>query len=487
MVALVGPNAPEWAEWAWGAWLAGAALVPLPSPVRVRDKQEFQLQVASLTRAVGCTLVVGQARYLELIASGTPRLDWDEPPAEPGRAELDEPLPSSTALILCTSGSTATPKGIVVDHAKAVGRMVTTSSAFETELGVTVSWLPFYHIGGLSGVIAAAGTASQRHILPVERFVRDPAEWLRLVSGVRARLTAAPASAWSAAVRALANRPEGVDLSCLGSAIFGMEMVDPDVVEEVLEICRPLGLSEAAIVSSYGSSEAGYVTGTRPGGGARVDAIDLEELARSGRVVAPRPGSPTKRVVSCGPPALGVSVLIGDPQEPWPERQVGEIFVRGELMSDGYVNAGSEGLFVEGWMRTGDLGYFDRGELFVTGRSKEVIVHLGRKYHPEDIEQAVARALGDLGGRAVAFAPLRGREGELVVVVEVAATGSAEATSRARAAVIGSVGLVPSEVIAVPVGTVPLASNGKLQRTKAREMHGAGQLGGQAAEAAALT
>ena len=149
--------------------------------------------------------------------------------------------------------------------------------------------------------------------------------------------------------------------------------------------------------------------------------------------------------------------------------------MRGAGVTDGYVNTTSEGLFQGDWLKVGDLGYVAEGELFVTGRSNEVIVRLGQKYHPEDIEQAVQRATGIAPGGCVAFSPLEGRQGDLVVVVEQDGE-SADLAGRVSAAITNAIGLSPSQVLLVAKGVIPTTPNGKLQRRRAREMHHRGEL-----------
>jgi fatty-acyl-CoA synthase len=343
-----------------------------------------------------------------------------------------------------------------------------------------VSWLPFYHIGGLGPLFEVIAPVDW-HILPMGRFARDPAEWLRLAGKTRARFTVGPSSAWAAALRSLAKRPEGVDLSCLQGAVFNAETVDPDVVERIDEVCAPLGLERRAINVHYASSEAGMVSHTEPCRELRVDVVDLDELASGSRALAPKEGRAFKRVVSCGAVYPGVEIRIGSPANPLPERHLGEVWVRGEGVTDGYVNASGEGLFEGDWLRVGDLGYMAEGELFVTGRANEVVVRLGQKYHPEDIEQAVQRATGMPPGSCVAFSPLEGRQGDLVVVVE-ASPGSGDLAGSVSAAVTNAIGLTPSQVLLVPTGTIPVTPNGKLQRSRAREMHHRGELSTLAAD-----
>jgi acyl-CoA synthetase (AMP-forming)/AMP-acid ligase II len=261
----------------------------------------------------------------------------------------------------------------------------------------------------------------------------------------------------------------------LKGAVFNAETVDPDVAERIAEVCVPLGMQPRAINVHYASSEGGMISYTEPCEALRVDLVDLEELASSSRALAPEVGRPFKRVVSCGVAYPGASLRVGSPTEELPERHVGEVWVRGEGVTDGYVNTSSEGLIVGGWLRVGDLGYMAEGELFVTGRSNEVIVRLGQKYHPEDIEQAVQRVTGIAPGSCVAFSPLEGYQGDLIVVVETD-TSPRDLASAVSAAITNAIGLTPSQVLLVPSGTIPTTSNGKLQRARAREMHHRGEL-----------
>ena len=479
-VGLVGPNHPDWLGWAFGAWMAGAALVPLPAPTRIRDPEGFGAQIESLTSTLGCRYVVAHPKYLPAVNPDR-AIDWDGPPAA-GTAltAAVEAAPDDIALILCTSGSTSQPKGIRVTQSSAAARLgVNTAALGNGMLGMSaLSWLPLYHLLGLIGLFQPLqGVVA--NLLPAERFARDPGEWLRLVGPTQATMTGAASSAWAAATRSIARRPEGVDLSSLALAMFSMEMIDPDVVDRLLEVGVPLGLKPEALFAVYGLSEGGG-TSSGFGGGIRIDEVDLETLVSSGRAEPPIPGRPTKRVASCG--ALGktgtTELLVGTPGEPAPERVVGEIHFRGPRMMEGYLSAEVTQPFdEEGWFRTGDLGYVSDGELFVTGRSKEIIVHLGRNYHPEDVEWAAARVPGVGEGGCVAFAPAGGAEGELVVVVEAPeGTDGEDLSFRVKAAVADVVGLTPRHVVIVADGTIPHAANGKLQRLAARSAYERGEL-----------
>ena len=212
-MALLGANFPEWAEWAWGTWLAGVTLVPLPAPLRVRDPAAFSTQVASLAEATGCSVIVGESGYLDFLGAACgPKLDWAlEAPLVPSQRPA-QVSPSELAMALCTSGSTAAPKGVRVIHARAVAwsraNTANAASAPSGAVAIMVSWPPFYHIADLSALFEIVEPVDW-HVLPMVRFARNPASWLRLVGRTSASFTVGPSSAWATAVwdLALSGRP----------------------------------------------------------------------------------------------------------------------------------------------------------------------------------------------------------------------------------------------------------------------------------------
>lgn len=487
-VGLLGPNHPEWAVWAFGAWTLGAVLVPLPFPLRVRDGGALAEQVASLVRAGACRVVLAHPRLVDAVPSplGVP---WLEPAGTslPSHGGTPEPGPHDVAVIQFTSGSTAAPKGAILTHGAitAAVRNTVLAQGMQAGIDVCLSWLPFFHDWGVFGFLARpimAGCAS--HVIPTERFAADPALWLRLARLTGATLTSAPCSAWAAAIRGAARRSQGIDLSGLRVAMFGAETTDPAVLDGMHEVCGPLGLAPGAVGSGYGMAEATLgVTSTRPGEGVRVEALDLARLAAEGRAEK-MGGGASKRVASCGRPNPGVEVRVVGPEGPLEDRRIGEIRVRSPGLMRGYAGPHADDPVVEGWLRTGDLGYMAGGELFVTGRSKDVVIVMGRNYAPEDIEWAAGRVAGVRAGRCVAFSPVGGTEGQMVVVIERSPSRGEPSShfpeddlgARVRGAVTDAVGLTPSEVLVVPRGTIPKTTSGKLRRTAVRDAHAAGRL-----------
>jgi fatty-acyl-CoA synthase len=480
-LGLVGPNRPEWVAWAYGAWLAGVTLVPLQTPVRVRDRAAFAAQLAGLAHATGCQLVVAAPNLVPMCPPDIPSLAWDAPAPAGAPPELEPVDPGSLALVQASSGTTGTPKGIGLTHENLVarGRVQVAAEQDSAPRAQLLAWNPFFHMSGITALIHTAVEGSSYHALPAERFARDPGGWLRLVGEVGATVTGAPSTGWDAALRSIERHPEGVDLSSLDLALFAMEMVDPDVIDRLVEVGGRFGLRPGTIAVGYGLTEGGGGGSFSIPGMLRIDRIDLEEFTASGRAV-PVPDDdsrPVKRVVCCGFPKdrAGVELRVGSPDAELPERHAGEILLRGPGVESVRMVAGAHDL-LDGWLRTGDIGYRAEGELFLTGRSKELIIVKGRNYHPEDLEWAAGRVPAVASAQSVAFVVGDGVVDEVVVAVELDEPPDG-IEDQVRSAITNAVGVVVHHVVVVPPGTIPKAANGKLQRLAARDAYTSGSLG----------
>jgi fatty-acyl-CoA synthase len=474
-VGLLGPNRPEWARWAFAVWSAGAALVPLPHPVRVRDRGALAEQIASLVAAAGCLAVVAAPELADLVP---PHLvipwDRDDPGWAPAVADV---APDDVAVIQFTSGSTAAPRGVVLTHGAVLAAVRSIGEAYRIrpKEDVYLGWLPFFHDNGLFAyVVRPVVHGCEGHLFATEDFARDPATWFRLAERAGATITSGPCSAWGAALRAADRRREGGALSTLRLAILAAEPIDPAVVDQLEAAGGWLGLRPSAIGAAYGLAEATLgVTATEPGEGLTFDRVGLAGLA-AGRA-EPAADGPIKRVPSCGRPMPGVELRIDGPDgAALDQRGVGEVLVRAPSLLTGYVG-GAASPVAGGWLHTGDRGYLAGDELYLTGRIKDLIIMLGRNYTPEDLEWAAGRVAGVRPGRSVAFSRPGGHE-EAVVVVEPRDEPEEGLAERVGRAVADAVGLRPSEVLVVPRGTVPKTTSGKLRRGALRDAYVRGEL-----------
>jgi fatty-acyl-CoA synthase len=481
-IGILGPNRPEWLVWAHATWLAGAAVAPMQIPLRIRDPDAYAEQLRRFVQAAGCRLVLADRQLAPLLPAEV-AVPWEET-GEESAEEPEAPSAESTAVIQFTSGSTAAPKGVVLPH-----RAMTAQLSFIYEhyyaghpIGSTVSWAPFFHdLGLVVSVLLSTRSRSPIEVLPTEIFARDPAEWLRLLERTRALGTLGPSSAFGAAMRAAERRGERLDLSSLLVAHFAAEGVDPAVARRMAETgVRDFRLPPEALGSTYGLAEAVLGVSYSPfGGGMKFDRISLDELAASG-VAALQEGDTgaARLMVSCGTPVMDVRIAAGAGAEA-PERQVGEILVRGPSLMSGYLGGDGRDPFVDGWLPTGDLGYLAGGELYVTGRAKDVVILTGQNYYPDDFEWAAGRVDGVRPGRCVAFA--KPATEELVLLVEPAGDQDPESLRRVvRRSVANALGVTPSEVVVLEPGAVAKTTSGKLRRAAMRDAYSAGGLAGAA-------
>jgi fatty-acyl-CoA synthase len=480
-VGVLGPNHPEWVLWAFATWMAGGVLVPIQIPLRVRDPAAFEERLHSLVDVAGCRCVIADPRLAGFLPQDV-AVTWDAPGDESSDA-LPRVEPTDAAVIQFTSGSTASPKGALITHAAALAQMDVLHEGYHRgeandEPRTTLSWTPFFHDLGLFGsVVQVATSAINSHQLPTDRFARDPVEWLRLIGETRVDATVAPSSAFGSAVRAASRRGAQIDLSSLEAVYFAAESVDPDVADRFVKLAEGFGFDPNTLGSTYGLAEAVMAVSHRiVGTGMRLDRISLEELAVSGAAVPVERG-PSRLVVSCGPPRMELRIV--GPDGDLPERQIGEIWLRGPSMMSGYVGRDVPDPFVDGWLRTGDLGYLADGELFPTGRAKDVLIVMGHNYYPEDFEWAAARADSVRPGRCVAFTK-PGAE-EVVVVVESAEGGNGATVERdVRRAISDAVGVSPSEVVVLAPGRLEKTTSGKLRRSATRDAYSSGALAARA-------
>jgi acyl-CoA synthetase (AMP-forming)/AMP-acid ligase II len=466
-VGLLGPNHPRWLASAFGIWRAGAVMVSLSYPLRVRNAETFRSHVAILAEAAGCRAVLAAPAFLPAVAEGL-AIDWSEAAEDPALPVTVSP--ESPASIQFTSGSTAAPKGALLSHRAVLSALTSLREA--TKLGRQdrmISWQPFFHDMGFYGLpLRAAFEGFGIDLMTTEAFARDPGSWFRLAGERRSTIIASPPSAWAAAVTASRRDPEPPDLSSVALAVFGAEVIDPATVEMVAAWGEAAGLRREALAAAYGMAEATIcMTITRRNRGLRVLALDRDAL--QGGHAVPANGGAAKRVVSNGPPLPGIDIRIGDPEAPLGEGHVGDVLLRGAGLMDGYIGPGVEDPFVGGWLRTGDLGFIHDGEVYITGRSKDLIIVFGRNYAPEDLEWAAGAVAGVRTGRVVAFSPSE-EEGAVIVAVEPRPDADLDRLPvLVRRAVADKVGLTPNRVLVLPPDTIEKTTSGKLRRSALRE------------------
>ncbi len=385
--------------------------------------------------------------------------------------------PSDIAIMQLTSGSTGRQRAVMISHSNILAnteaiRFGMDFERYSSEHGV-VSWLPLNHDMGLIGCLFLCivnGIGLQ--LLRPETFLTRPHRWLQLMAGEKIAMSASPNFAYQLCVERvdLADLA-GCDLSRWTRALNGAEMVRPETCQAFAEKFAPLGFDPNSFLASYGMAEATLaVAGDLKRRGVKTIAAPTEA----------RIGTNLNTLVSNGTPVFGTTIRISPPATPHslPEGQIGEICVQGPGVFAGYYNDpdGTAAALQDGWLRTGDLGFMNDGELYITGRLKDVLIIHGHNIMPHEIEWLVENATGGGGTeRCGAFSVARGAEGEqAVVVMEVSEIDDAALNALAhdiRSRVGRALGLPLADVVLVKRGQIPKTTSGKVQRGELRKRY----------------
>lgn len=385
--------------------------------------------------------------------------------------------PESPAYLQYTSGSTREPAGAVIPHRAIVAACWQGSQAYAVDEGTTCAgWIPFFHDMGLIQLLCLPVFAGGRGVFmaPAE-FVHRPRRWLRQLADYPAVFTAAPNFAYDLAADAGAE--DGLDLSDVRVALNGAEPVRPRTVERFLAVFGPHGFRREAYRPSYGLAEATVYVASAGPEGPRGAVFDREALAQ-GHAVEIVDG---QELVSVGRP-VGQLVRIVHEGHEQPEGAVGEIWIHGPNVATGYWGRGDNAAFdatldgLGGWLRTGDLGVVHRGDLYITGRLKDLIVIDGRNFHPQDIEAAAGEAHPAVRRDRVAAFGVSDDDGEGAMVVAEWVRGAEADPKEVTRAVLRAVSklhdLTLRAVRMVPSGELPRTSSGKVARSAARARYG---------------
>jgi 1-acyl-sn-glycerol-3-phosphate acyltransferase len=496
-VALMLPTGREYFVSFLGALLAGGVPVPLYPPVSPSLLDEHLSHQAHLLENAAASVLIADSEVeesgdpLRRLVSSLRTIRTSEALGQAG-GRL-RPLPrvaaSDTALIQYTSGSTSDPKGVVLTHAQVLANIRSLGDAVEVSTDdVFVSWLPLYHDMGLIGAWhASLFFGFPLALLSPLQFLARPVVWLEAIASNAGTLSAAPNFAYQSCVDRISDEElDGLDLSTWRLAINGSEPVSALTIDRFADRFERSGFRRQAMSPAYGLAEVGVgLTLTPLGRGPMIDTVQRGPLQHAGRVVRTVPGD-TEGIafVGCGMATPGYQVRVCDTDgNRLPDLREGRIQCQGPSATAGYFGNGtaSRALWTDGWLETGDLGYLREGELFVTGRAKDLIIRGGRNIHPEDLEQALGQLDGVSPEGAAVFAcadPDRGTEG-MVVVVETALEDPA-ARERLRLLVgrqsVDVLGAAPDQIVLASIGSILRTPSLKIRRAATREAFEAGRL-----------
>ncbi|MBL9104288.1 MAG: AMP-binding protein [Myxococcales bacterium] len=477
-----------------GAMLAGGVPVPLYPPFRLDRIAEYIAREAKILDNAGTEVLLtfdraarvadmirDQVAVLRHVASVDAILAGEAPPSWIS-AEVTR---DDTALLQYTSGSTGDPKGVELTQANVLANIRAAAAACQlTGDDVMVSWLPLYHdMGLIGGWLMSFYFGNPTVLMSPVTFLSRPERWLEALSRYRGTISVSPNFAFDLCVRRITpEQVAGLDLSCARALLNGSEPILPHTLDRFAAHLAPAGLRPEALFCAYGLAE-NMVAVTfppvlrRP----RVDRIDRKTFERSGRAEpVPSDSSDCLAFVGCGSavPLHEIRVVDKDGR-PLPDRRQGSLQFRGPSAFKGYYRnpeATARVKQADGWNDTGDLAYLVDGEVFITGRVKDLIIKGGRNYYPHEIEAAAGAVAGVRQGCVAAFA-LRDEHAGTESIVVVAETKEQRPELREQLtraigeAIAAAVGVPPDRVVLTRPGAVPKTSSGKIRRSETRELY----------------
>lgn len=390
------------------------------------------------------------------------------------------PVPTTeldTAFLQFTSGTTSRPKALRVDHRTLLNNVRGLASAREwTHEDVIVSWLPLYHDMGLVALTMSGFVAGMPVVLmPSNLFTMNPARWLWAMHTFKGTVSSAPNFAYQfVATHAPEHRTRGLDLSAWRCAINAAEFIQPRTIEQFAARFAPHGFRKEAFAPAYGLAECTVAASiTRPHHPLRVDMISRHVLISKGLAIPVLPSASDAFAVVCVGPVLdGHQVrVVNDDGEPQPDRVQGQILLRGPSVVHGYFKEETPSNISDGWLETGDLGYLERGQLFITGRIKDLIIRAGANISPYEIEQVAGEVSGVRSGAVGAIGVTDSRKGTENLVVFFETTQKAEiVVENTRQAIRDRLNqrlsIAVDHVFEVAPHTLQKTTSGKLQRVK---------------------
>lgn len=495
---LVYPPGLEFISAFWGCIYAGVLPVPATYPKPRRPSARLNSIFADSQPRIVLTqssVIAGVSIEQQSPELGT--VSWeatDDVATDPSCAF--QPISreaSDLAFLQYTSGSTSDPRGVMVTHQNLLHNLAAISACFGIGDGAYhhgVFWLPAYHDMGLIGSILTplyvAGTST---LLAPTTFLRKPLRWIELMSETRGTISGAPNFGYELVARKLTQAAkQGLELSSWNVAFCGAEPINAQTLEEFATTFASVGFAKKAFSPCFGLAESTLlVTGGRREQGPLVIHASRAALQENRIEAQDQASDSTKELVGCGPACLGMQFEIVDATgSPCADDQVGEIWVQGDSVASGYwgkQQINETELFGEldsqRYMRTGDLGFRHAGELFVTGRVKDVIIVRGRNHYPQDLESTAQNAHTGVDAGAAFSVEVNGRE-EVVLVHQWRREhrdADHEAMMHAiRTAIVDEHEIDPHAIVLIRPASLPITSSGKVQRQKCRDMFLANEL-----------
>lgn len=496
-VAIMLPTSRDYFYSFFGILLAGAIPVPIYPPARLSQIEDHLRRHAGILANAMAKVIITVpealplARLLKSQVEGLQHLFTVQELSLASGTFSPPPVASGgIALLQYTSGSTGNPKGVVLTHANLLANIRAMGEAAQvSSTDLFVSWLPLYHDMGLIGAwLGSLYYACPLAIMSPLAFLARPERWLWAIHRHRGTISAAPNFAYELCLRKIAESDiEGLDLSSWRMACNGAEPVSPETVLAFQSRFAPYGLQPGAMSPVYGLAESSVgLAFPPPGRGPLIDRVRRDIFESSGRAVPVGEEEPEPlRFVACGRPIPGHQIRIVDAAgRETDEREEGQLEFTGPSVTSGYFRNPEESarLFRGKWADSGDFAYMAQGEIYLTGRSKDMIIRAGRNIFPYELEEAVGNIPEVRRGCVAVFGvpdPGSGTE-RLVVLAETRAMDHGpldELRSRIIAVTVDLLGEPPDDVVLAPPHAVLKTSSGKIRRAASREAYLHGGIG----------
>jgi len=501
-VALMLPTSIEFFIAFMGVLRAAAIPVPIYPPARLSQIEDHMRRQAGILRNAGARLLVTVPegrRLAGLLRRQVDTLDSIESVDGLSVDAASLPLPPSAkpddiALIQYTSGSTGDPKGVVLTHANLLANIRAMAAALEASADdVFVSWLPLYHdMGLIGGWLGCLHHAASFYVMAPTSFLSRPENWLWAIHRYQGSLSASPNFGFELCLNKIDDADlQGLDLGSMRMMANGSEPVSADTVRRFTERFGRFEFRAEAMAPVYGLAECAVGLAFPPlGRPPLIDRVDREALTRDRLALSARKGDPKAiEVVACGQALPEHEIrVVDDRGRELDDRREGRLEFRGPSTTSGYFrdDEKTQQLFHDGWLDSGDRAYVANGEIYITGRVKDVVIRGGHNIYPQELEEEVATIPGIRKGGVAVFGSIDRASGteQLVVLAETRETDpAARAILQARITEMATdiIGTPPEEIVLVPPRTVPKTSSGKLRRSAAKALFEEGRIGAKPA------
>ena len=488
-IGLVAVSTPEFAVLFFACQYAGLVPAPLPLPVTLGGRSSYERQLERMADTGDFFALFAPASMEPIMSSAlndtaTPVLTFEDVRGLPSGDILRPFGTDDLCYIQYSSGSTSSPKGILGTQSSVSANCVgiTKHGLKINETDRAMSWLPLYHDMGLIGFMIAPMMAqlSVDFMDPTD-FTRRPMRWLKLISDNKGTLSYSPTFGYELCVRRWREDRE-LDLSSWRGAGIGGDMVRPEPLTKFSELFGPMGFRESAFTPSYGMAETTLAATFAPlGQGLLTHKIDMRRYETTSEAVEATDLTPvvdTRSFVACGVKLPGHEIEVRDADNKvLGEDHVGRICLKGPSLSPGYFrnSQATEAAFSkDGWLDTGDLGYWHDGQLIVTGRYKDLILYHGRNIWPQDIEWAAQAAAPHRCGRACAFSVGGAGDEKTIMLLLECRTRDPKFLNEIETAVSAAIRLevgVPVQLMLVSKSTMIITSSGKLSRARVKQKY----------------